>query len=128
VNGDLFDTNIVIALFANEPTVIEKLRQSNHIFVPAIVLCELFYGVRKSNQVEQNIERVEAFAASVQVLACDADTAASYGAIKNQLRLKGRPIPENDIWIASLARQFNLRLVTRDDHFGEVDGLDVRRW
>ena len=41
---------------------------------------------------------------------------------------KGRPIPENDIWIAAIALQYDLTLITRDTHFGEVDNLKVESW
>jgi len=61
-------------------------------------------------------------------LICDIETATHYARIKNDLRLKGKPIPENDIWIAALALQHGLILATRDAHFGEVDGLTVVRW
>lgn len=62
------------------------------------------------------------------VLGCDAETARRYGEVKNGLRQKGRPIPENDIWIAAIALQYDLTLVARDVHFGEVDGLKVEAW
>jgi tRNA(fMet)-specific endonuclease VapC len=48
--------------------------------------------------------------------------------IKNLLRQKGHPIPENDIWIAASARQHGLTLVTRDGHFGYVEDLITERW
>jgi len=48
--------------------------------------------------------------------------------VRDRLRLKGRPIPENDIWIAAVALQHGLPLATRDDHFNEVDGLRVENW
>lgn len=57
------------------------------------------------------------------MLGCDAETARQYGEVKNRLRLKGRPLPENDIWIAALALQYDLILVTRDGHFQEVENL-----
>ena len=62
------------------------------------------------------------------VLACDAETAQHYGQIKNRLRAKGRPLPENDIWIAALALQHGLILVSRDAHFNEIAGLSVVAW
>ena len=62
------------------------------------------------------------------MLPCDTATAQQYGDIKNQLRAKGRPIPENDIWIAAIAMQYQLTLVARDGHFHEVDGLQVETW
>ncbi|RLB16513.1 MAG: VapC toxin family PIN domain ribonuclease, partial [Deltaproteobacteria bacterium] len=51
-----------------------------------------------------------------------------YAKIKNALREKGRPIPENDIWIAAIAVQYNLTLVSRDDHFKRIDGLHTEIW
>lgn len=62
------------------------------------------------------------------VLACDAETAQHYGQIKNRLRAKGKPLPENDIWIAALALQYGLVLVTRDAHFNKITSLSVVPW
>jgi len=45
--------------------------------------------------------------------------------IKNQLSQKGKPIPENDIWIAAIAKEAGLPLLTKDKHFQEVDGIQV---
>jgi tRNA(fMet)-specific endonuclease VapC len=44
------------------------------------------------------------------------------------LRLKGRPIPENDVWIAAIALQHDLTLITRDMHFGEIENLKTAVW
>ena len=64
---------------------------------------------------------------SISVITVGA-TARRYGTIKNELRRKGRPIPENDIWIAATAIEHALVLVTRDDHFRETDGLEIEAW
>lgn len=34
----------------------------------------------------------------------------------------------NDIWIAAIAQQYQLTLVSRDEHFNEVEGLPVEMW
>jgi tRNA(fMet)-specific endonuclease VapC len=124
----LLDTNIVIALFAREAAVQQRLAEAREVFVPSIVLGELYYGARKSTRVTENLARIDEFVASSTVLPCDTTTAQQYGNIKNQLRAKGRPIPENDIWIAVIAMQYQLTLVARDGHFHEVDGLQVEAW
>ncbi len=49
-----------------------------------------------------------------------------YGEIKNLLKEKGKPIPENDIWIAAIAKEHNLVLITKDKHFRLVD--DIKIW
>ncbi len=50
------------------------------------------------------------------------------GQIKDELRQKGRPIPENDIWIAAITQQHNLSLSTRDAHFEHIDHLSIVVW
>lgn len=67
--------------------------------------------------------RVGEFAASNVVLGCDTETAYWYGLVKEKLRQRGHPIPENDIWIASLALQYDLELVTYDAHFTGIENL-----
>jgi tRNA(fMet)-specific endonuclease VapC len=74
------------------------------------------------------VARTEEFATANSVLACDLETARHYGRIKDGLRRKGRPLPENDIWIAALARQHDLTLVSRDAHFADVESLPVKVW
>jgi len=124
----LLDTNIVIALFAQDTSVQQHIAEAEAVFVASIVLGELYYGARKSARVAANLARIDEFATSSAVLVCDTATAQEYGPIKNILREKGRPIPENDIWIAAIAQQYQLTLVSRDEHFREVDGLLVERW
>jgi tRNA(fMet)-specific endonuclease VapC len=124
----LLDTNVVIALFAGEVAVTDRLSDAEEVFVPTIVLGELYYGAHKSQRPQENLARIEECAARSVVLGCDSETARRYGRMKNRLRQKGRPIPENDIWIAAIARQHDLTLVARDTHFGEVDGLKVEAW
>jgi tRNA(fMet)-specific endonuclease VapC len=126
VNGKaLVDTNVVIALFAGEPAVIEKLQQRAAVFLSATVLGELCYGAQASARVESNLARLDEFAKALIVLPCDTGTAKAYGEVKFELRQKGRPIPENDVWIAAIARQHDLALLTRDGHFREIAGLEV---
>ena len=124
----LLDTNIVIAILAKDPAVHQRLAEATEVFVPSIVLGELYYGARKSSRVESNLQTVDQFAAANRILVCDSTTAQQYGQVKNLLREKGRPIPENDIWIAATAKQHGLTVVSRDGHFDEVDGLAVERW
>ncbi len=124
----LLDTNIVIALFANETAVKDNLVKTDEVFVPSVVIGELCYGAHKSTRAKENLSRIDDFASSSLVLGCDAETARVYGEIKNALRLKGRPLPENDIWIAAIAVQHGLTLITRDAHFSEIENLKVTAW
>jgi tRNA(fMet)-specific endonuclease VapC len=59
---------------------------------------------------------------------CDRATARQYARISHQLRKKGRPIPQNDLWIAALAVQHHQTVLTRDAHFNHIDGLLIKSW
>jgi tRNA(fMet)-specific endonuclease VapC len=50
-----------------------------------------------------------------------------YAGIKHELKQKGRPIPDNDLWIAALAMQYDLLLLTLDNHFGEISRLAMEQ-
>jgi tRNA(fMet)-specific endonuclease VapC len=126
MNGKaLVDTNVVIALFAGEPAIVEGVQRQAAVFLCTPVLGELRYGAQASARVESNLARLDEFAKALMVLPCDTQTAASYGIVKFDLRKKGRPIPENDVWIAAIARQHGLTLLTRDGHFQGIEGVDV---
>ena len=124
----LLDSNIVIALFSGDPKVKEQMATADEVFISATVLGELYFGARNSTRPAQNIARIEEFSEQTTVLACDEDTARDDGIIKADLKKKGRPIPDNDIWIAASARQFDLVVSSRDDHFNAVTGLRVEAW
>ena len=124
----LLDTNIIIALFANDISVREQLKKAEEVFVPSIAIGELYYGALKSSKVEGNILRIEDFVKSNVILSCDNETAREYGEIKNFLKRKGKPIPENDIWIAAISKQHLLILVSRDEHFNEINNLIIQIW
>jgi len=124
----LLDTNIIIALFADEIGVKANLAAAQEVFVPSIAVAELCYGARKSRKPNENLARIDEFAAGNVVLELDTETARQYGDVKNKLRIKGQPLPENDIWIAALALRHNLTLATRDSHFQEMEGLKTTTW
>src|SRR2546430_13918864 len=79
----LLDTNIVIALFAGETSIQQCLAEASEVFVPCIVLGELYYRARKSTHVTENLARIDEFVGSSTVLPCDTVTAQQCGDIKN---------------------------------------------
>lgn len=124
----VLDTNIVIALFAQETAVEDKFVQTSEIFLPSIVIGELYFGAYKSQRIDANLQRITEFAKKNIVLVCDQETAQVYGNVKSTLQAKGKPLPENDIWIAALALQYDLPLATRDEHFQAISDLHIERW
>ena len=65
MNGKfILDTNIVIALFAKDADVMFHLSNAEEVFVPSIVIGELFYGAYKSSRVQNNLKRINEFVAN----------------------------------------------------------------
>lgn len=124
----LLDTNIIIGILAKDEVILARLVETEAVFLPSIALGELYFGAFKSAHSDDNAERIDRLAASTAILYCDGTTALHYGRIKTGLRAKGRPIPENDIWIAAIAQQHGLTVVSRDLHFREIKHLPVEEW
>lgn len=124
----LLDTSAVIELFRGGPGTDRLLAAKDHSLVSVIVMGELLAGALRSDRPQQNVAQVERLVSGSDVIGCDADTARHYASIRDGLRLKGRPIPENDMWIAATARQHRLTVATRDAHFREVEGLPLLEW
>ncbi len=124
----LLDTNILIGILAKDEAILSRLVETEAVFLPSIALGELYFGAFKSAHPDDNVERIARLAASTAILYCDGTSALYYGRIKTGLRAKGRPIPENDIWIAAIAQQHGLTVVSRDLHFKEIENLPVEEW
>lgn len=127
MTGDkcLLDTSIIIHSFKRDNVIGERLDRIAEIYVPIIVVGELYYGAYKSGSAEKHIKCIEAFLRSCKILQVDFTTATTYGNIKAALAKKGKPIPENDIWIAATAIQHQLPLYTTDKHFSEIKDISL---
>ena len=129
MNGNyLLDTSVIIAFLRRDSDVLNQMQKRQSILIPMIAVGELFYGVLKSGYGGKREAHLRQFLASSVVLGGDRETGYWYAFIKNQLRQKGRLIPENDIWIGALGMQYQLIIATRDKHFTEIDGLNVEMW
>ena len=124
-NKCLLDTCVIIHAFKQKNTITEKLNAIPEIYVPVTVVGELYYGAYKSADPSKHITQIQAFLLNCKMLPLDAITGDIYGSIKAALIRKGKPIPENDIWIAAVARQHILPLFTTDAHFSEIDNLSM---
>ena len=52
-------------------------------------------------------------------------TAELYAKVYQALRKEGRPIPQNDMWIAASALEHGADLATYDEHFNLIPMLTV---
>src|ERR1035438_9019195 len=80
----LLDTNIVIALLEGDATVLSNLDRAPEVFIPAVVLGELFFGAAKSGRPSENTARVERFATGRAIVSADLEVAREYGRLKHR--------------------------------------------
>lgn len=124
----LFDTNIVIGYLKNDTAISEKLNNIDKLTLPIITVGEMLYGAYYSKKADKNISYYRSFFECCEILHINENTARCYAEIKSELRNSGRPIPENDIWIAAIARDNDLIIVTRDKHMIEIDFIKTEEW
>ena len=122
-NNVLLDTNIIIDFFRGDKKIVASLEQRQSVYTAAAVLGELYLGAYRSANESKKLQEIKEFLLNCKVLPADSATAEKYAIVKTALLKKGKPIPENDIWIAATALQHGLPLYTNDRHFNEVEGL-----
>lgn len=124
------DTNAVIDQARARRVTPPPLEEVVNVFVPLPVVGELFTGAYISTRRDENLSATELVIARWTVLAPDLDTARIYGRIRAQARLLhqiGQSLT-NDLWIAALCVQYSLPLLTNDQGFDRVPGLEVIHW
>ena len=125
MNGKLIDTNVIIRFFKGETELFSLFDDMEQLYVSSISVGELMYGAELSKKSDFNRQNYFCFCEQMKVLQPDLEVAKMYGKIKSNLKAKGRPIPENDIWIAATALAADLELVTADSDFENISELCV---
>lgn len=126
--GILLDTSAIIAHFRGKIDLFTLAAPEEPLFISLVVLGELYKGALKSGNPAKHQVKINDLLQVVGVLQSDAATSQQYASTAVALEAKGRPIPQNDIWIASVAIEMDMPLATLDAHFDQVDGLTVLHW
>ncbi len=124
----ILDTNAVSALLSGDTALAALLEPAERHHLPVIVIGEYRYGLFRSRHRKALQAILETLIRESLVLRVDETTTTYYAAVRNELREAGRPIPENDVWIAALARQHDQPIVSRDEHFDEIAGTERLGW
>lgn len=119
----IVDTNAVSAWAEGHPGVQPPLRSADRLVVPAIVLGEYYFGIRQSRYRHRYEDWLRRYLPLVEIAAVTQVTAGVYAQIRLELKRAGNPIPPNDAWIAALARQHALPVLSNDAHFDRVEGI-----
>jgi tRNA(fMet)-specific endonuclease VapC len=96
--------------------------------LPVVVVGEYRFGIAQARNAHVYQRWLERLIAQSSVLDITDETTQHYAAIRTQLRQIGKPIPMNDVWIAALGRQYDLAILSRDQHFDVVPGIKRLDW
>jgi tRNA(fMet)-specific endonuclease VapC len=97
------------------------------IFIPSIVLGELFLGFMKRSRQQSNEKKLRQVVnrLKIEIIDVNTDVARKYALIYLSLQKKGMKLPINDIWIAACCMEIGGVLLTRDEHFELVDQIEA---
>lgn len=124
----ILDTNGLSAMADGDPQLEPILLTASELAVPVIVLGEYRYGIAGSRIRARYEKWLLEMLTACRVLRIEERTAGEYANIRSELKRSGQPIPSNDAWIAALARQHSLPVVSRDQHFDCVTGIRRISW
>lgn len=119
------DTDVAIAILNEARGAWKRIQNFDEIYLPVPAVGELRFGALNSGRSEENLRRIDFFLERCRILDVRLSTADAYARVRLALKKKGRPIPENDMWIAALCVEHGLPLATYDEHFDEVGGLTL---
>lgn len=119
------DTDIAIKFLNGDTAIDNFLSNYSEIYLPVIVVGELIYGALNSKHAEQNLERHKRLIQRSRILEISEATATTYAKTRIGLKKKGKPIPENDLWIASVCIERKIPLFSNDAHFEDIEHLTL---
>lgn len=123
----LIDTSAYSALQKGSVAIKKILESADQIYIPTIVIAELKAGFAFGDKKTVNEGLLDKFISdpAVSVVNIDETTPDIFAEVYAQLRNKGRAIGQNDLWIASLALQYQLPLLTLDAGFASIKQLEL---
>lgn len=128
----LLDTNICIYIIKKKPaTVLRKFEQLSpgEIAMSMVTFGELLYSALKSQFKTESLKKINHLSTLIPVLPLSNEVASHYGQIRSSLERVGKPIGNNDLWIASHAHALEIILVTNNTkEFKRVPNLKIENW
>ncbi|MBS0352057.1 MAG: type II toxin-antitoxin system VapC family toxin [Proteobacteria bacterium] len=128
----LLDTNICIYIAKQKPmSVLNKFKQIaiGDIGMSVITYGELAYGAKKSHHPKKALEVLEDLVSLIPSLPLPIQAAKCYSDIRGESEKRGKPISNNDLWIAAHALTLDLTIVTNNmKEFTRIAHLKLENW
>lgn len=120
----ILDTNALSAWAEGLQAVEVPLQSARRLVVPSVALGEYYFGIRHSSHRRRYEDWLRRYLPLAEIATVTHGTAGAYADIRLELKRSGNPIPPNDAWIAALARQHALPVLSNDAHFDRVAGVE----
>jgi predicted nucleic acid-binding protein len=126
----ILDTNALSALACEDRAILDLLHRPDtpEPYLCFICLGEYRMGILGSTKPAKLLLMLERLCSSWQTLHSDQETTTHYAEIAHLLKTIGRPIPTNDLWIAALAHQHAMPILSRDRHFDFIPDIQRVEW
>ena len=128
----ILDTDFLIAIIRKDESAIKFIENNLdtrvELFITHINLWELYQGVFKSEQIQENLKEVKELVEHFKIIDFTKETAIRFGQLINDLRKQGKQIGVMDSLIASVALENNQKIITRNIKHFELTGALIQSW
>lgn len=128
----MLDTNICIYVLRNRSKRLQhKFKVEKDLCISSVTYAELCFGIENSAPTlrSKRWEQLNLFTRLLNVEALDWNAGRHYGRLRAWLKEQGKPIGNNDLFIASHAQSMGAVLVTNNvREFSRVPDLKVENW
>jgi predicted nucleic acid-binding protein len=124
----ILDTNAISALAGLDQTLARMVDADGNASLSFIAVAEYRYGILGSTKQIACQKTLDGLLEILPVLLPDLETLEIYAALSHELKRVGRTIPTNDLWIAALARQHAMPVLSRDQHFDRIPDIQRLQW
>ena len=124
----VLDTNIFSDYAEGVPQTVDFMATyGEFIYLPSVVLGELYFGFMKGSRQQINEKKLQQFIGrlKVEIIDINPNVARKYAIIYLSLQKQGNKIPINDVWIAASCMEVGGTLLTRDNHFAAVEQIET---
>ena len=124
----VLDTNAYCDYAEGLPDAVDAIATyGQSIFIPSVVLGELFFGFMKGSRQQFNEKKLRQVVSrlKIEIIDVNTDVARKYAVIYWSLQKRGIRIPINDVWIAACCMEVGGALLTRDKHFESVEQIET---
>jgi len=124
----VLDTCALIEIGHGHPKVVRLLADADQLLIPTVVIGEFLAGTDDTKRGRHMSNWLHDFLNHVIIAPIALSTAGHFASLYCGLRRSGKMIPQNDLWIAAVALEYDAPLATDDQHLLNVRGLTCISW